>query len=147
MFAVCPRPSDDNLMSLVSEFINPWDYRSPMLYRDGTLANLSGRFGDSEVQDTDKEFRVRLDLRHYSPEEVKIISDNNRIKISAKHEEKQDNHGFVSREMTRTYSLPKDVDPKSVTSTMNSHGTLTIKVAKKAIEPPKEVNIPIDFKG
>lgn len=40
----------------------------------------------------------------------------------------------------------QDVDPKSVTSSMNSQGTLSIKVAKKAIEAPKEINIPIEFK-
>nr|AXN72715.1 heat shock protein 17 [Physella acuta] len=147
MFAVTPRLQDDfGLLRLVDELINPWDLRTPMMYRDGSLANLSGRLGDSEIQNTDKEFRIRLDLRHYSPEEVKITSDNQKITITAKHEEKQDNHGFVSREMTRTYSLPDDVDPKSVTSSMNSQGTLSIKVSKKAIEAPKETNIPIEFK-
>lgn len=59
-----------------------------------------------QIQNTDKGFRIRLDLCHHCPEEVKISSDNQKITIAAKHEEKQDNHGFVSREMTRTYSLP-----------------------------------------
>ncbi|KAI8796119.1 heat shock protein Hsp-12.2 [Biomphalaria glabrata] len=147
MFAVTPRMTDDfGLLRLVDELVNPWDLRTPMMYRDGTLANLSGRLGDSEIQNTDKEFRIRLDLRHYSPEEVKITSDNKKITIKAKHEEKQDNHGYVSREMIRTYALPDDVDPKSVTSVMNTQGTLNIKVAKKPLEAPKEIAIPVEFK-
>ncbi|XP_059138767.1 heat shock protein Hsp-12.2-like [Physella acuta] len=150
MFAISPRYTDDNsLFRLVDDLVHPWDvYRSPLFNnREGALSQNSGRLGDSEIQNTDKEFRIRLDLRHYSPEEVKITSDNKKITIKAKHEEKQDNHGFVSREMIRTYALPDDVDAKSVTSTMNSQGTLSIRAAKKAIEPPKETAIPVEFKG
>ncbi|CAL1527998.1 unnamed protein product, partial [Lymnaea stagnalis] len=59
-----------------------------------------------QVHNTDKEFRIRMDLHQFRPEEVKITSDNEKITINAKHEEKQDNHGFVSREITRIYKLP-----------------------------------------
>ncbi|KAI8761667.1 heat shock protein Hsp-12.2 [Biomphalaria glabrata] len=110
---------------------------------DRTVAR---RHGESEVHNTDKEFRIRMDLHHYRPEEVKITSDNIKITINAKHEEKQDNHGFVSREITRIYKLPEDVDPKSVTSAMNAHGILSIKVQKKSPEEPKEIPIPVTFK-
>ncbi|XP_059177757.1 heat shock protein Hsp-12.2-like [Physella acuta] len=150
MFAIHPRLCDENnLLRLVDDLVHPWDvYRSPVLCNaDRTHSNNSGRLGDSEIQNTDKEFRIRLDLRHYSPEEVKITSDNKKITIKAKHEEKQDKHGFVSREMIRTYALPDNVDATSVTSTMNSQGTLLIKASKKAIEPPKEIAIPVEFKG
>lgn len=50
MFSITPRLQNDfGLLRLVDELINPWDLRSPMLYRDGSLANLSGKLGDSEV--------------------------------------------------------------------------------------------------
>uniref|UniRef100_A0A2C9LXE4 SHSP domain-containing protein n=1 Tax=Biomphalaria glabrata TaxID=6526 RepID=A0A2C9LXE4_BIOGL len=87
-----------------------------------------------------------MDLHHYKPEEVKITSDNTKITINAKHEEKQDNHGFVSREITRIYKLPENVDPSSISSTMDAHGFLNIRVQKKALEEPKETVIPVTFK-
>ncbi|KAH9510259.1 hypothetical protein Btru_042604 [Bulinus truncatus] len=147
MFAVVPRLIDDSgIFQLADEMMNnPW-YMRPAL-ADRNLANLAERLGDSEIHNTDKEFRVRMDLHYYKPEEVKITSDNKKITVHAKHEEKQDKHGFVSREMIRTYSLPEDVDPKSVTSTMNSNGVLNIKVAKKALEAPKEIPIAVEYKG
>ncbi|KAH9499441.1 hypothetical protein Btru_003498 [Bulinus truncatus] len=145
MFAITPR-FNENIFQLAEELANPWFTRSPVLLRDSALAELEGRLGDSEIHNTDKEFRIRLDLQHYKPEEVKITSDAKKIKIHAKHEEKQDKHGFVSREMIRTYTLPDDVDAKSVTSTMNTNGTLSIRVAKKALEAPKEIPIAVEYK-
>ncbi|KAK6961173.1 heat shock protein Hsp-12.2 [Biomphalaria glabrata] len=146
MFSITPRLDDCGLFRLADELTNPWEYRTqfnPLWLRDASGAINK----ESEVQNTDKEFRIRLDLHHFKPEEVKITSENNRVKITAKHEEKQDNHGFVSREICRVYKLPEDVDPKSVTSTMNSQGVLSIKAAKLALEAPKETAIPVEFKG
>ncbi|KAK0067206.1 alpha-crystallin B chain [Biomphalaria pfeifferi] len=143
MFAITPRIDDCGLIRLADEMANPWDFRTPLWLREATAAASR----ESEVQNTDKEFRIRLDLHHFKPEEVKITSENNRVKITAKHEEKQDNHGFVSREICRLYKLPEDVDAKSVTSTMTSQGVLNIRAAKLAIEAPKETAIPVEFKG
>ncbi|GFS26960.1 hypothetical protein ElyMa_001735200 [Elysia marginata] len=39
----------------------------------------------------------------------------------------------------------QDVDVNSATSTMNANGTLSIKMLKKALEAPREVNIPVHF--
>ncbi|GFO22503.1 heat shock protein beta-1 [Plakobranchus ocellatus] len=152
MYAITPRIADDlSLFRLLDDIADPYSrYQQrnllPVQFRDGSMGHIGGRLGDSQVQNTDKEFRIRLDLSHYKPEEVKIKTDSHKITIQAKHEERQDNHGFVSRQMTRSYKLPNDVDPNSATSSMNSNGTLSIKMSKTALEAPKEVNIPVEFK-
>jgi crystallin alpha B len=99
--------------------------------------------GRSEVVNNDKEFKVCMDVQHFKPEEIKITSKDNRVSINARHEERPDEHGFIMREFTRSYVLPKDVDPKQVTSSLNSHGVLTLKAPKLALEAPKEQTIPI----
>lgn len=38
----------------------------------------------------------------------------------------QDDHGFVSREFSRKYSVPAGVDPANITSSLSSDGVLTI---------------------
>jgi len=146
MFAVCPRFLHDNsLMPLGEELFCPYiDPRELSLSRR-PLRNAALR--ESEVHNADKEFRIRLDLHHFRPEEVKIISDNQKVTIRAKHEEIEDNHGLVSREVTRIYLLPEDVDPTSVTSTMNSQGVLSIRAEKQALEAPKERAIFVEFKN
>ncbi|KAK7110781.1 alpha-crystallin B chain-like [Littorina saxatilis] len=99
--------------------------------------------GLSEVVNNDKEFRVNLDCRDFKPEEIEIKTKDNRLVIHAKHEEKQDEHGYIMREFTRNYVLPKDVDPEAVKSSLNDDGVLTLEAPKKALEPPKERAIPI----
>ncbi|RUS75049.1 hypothetical protein EGW08_017185 [Elysia chlorotica] len=152
MFAITPRISNDaGLFSLLDVIRDPYSmYQQgnllPVRFGDGTIGHIGGRIGDSQVENTDKEFRIRLDLSSYKPEEVKITMDSQKVTVHAKHEERRDNHGFVSREMTRTYKLPNDVDVNSASSSMNDNGTLSIKLSKTALEAPKDVNIPVEFK-
>nr|KAG5703315.1 hypothetical protein BaRGS_025557 [Batillaria attramentaria] len=95
------------------------------------------------VVNSDSEFRISLDVQHFKPEEINIKTKDNRIIINAKHEELPDEHGFIMREFTRQYVLPKDVDPNTVTSALSRDGVLTVKAPKKALEAPKERPIPI----
>ncbi|XP_076445735.1 alpha-crystallin B chain-like [Babylonia areolata] len=99
--------------------------------------------GVSEVANTDKEFRINMDMRQFRPEEIHIKTKEKRLIISARHEERPDEHGFIAREFTRQYVLPKDVDPDTVTSSLSRDGVLTLKAPKKAIEASQERSIPI----
>nr|KAG5708948.1 hypothetical protein BaRGS_009357 [Batillaria attramentaria] len=99
--------------------------------------------GMSEVVNNENEFRIGLDVRHFKPEELKVTTKDNRVIINAKHEERPDEHGYIKREFTRQYVLPKDVDPSTVSSGLSSDGVLTIKAPKKALEAPQERSIPI----
>ncbi|GIX82167.1 protein lethal(2)essential for life [Caerostris darwini] len=65
--------------------------------------------------------------------DVKIV--DNSIVIHGKHEERTDEHGFISREFTRRYLLPEGTEPETVTSFLSLEGVLTIEAPKKAIEP------------
>ena len=53
---------------------------------------------------------------------------------AGKHEERTDEHGFVSREFRRRVAIPKGVNPESVTSTLTPDGQLTIMAPKLALE-------------
>jgi len=98
----------------------------------------------TQVQNTDKDFHVNLDVSHFSPEEISIKTVDNRVIIHGKHQEKQDEHGFIERQFKRTYVLPNDVDPNTVKSSLSADGVLSIKAPKKAQEVPTERVIPIE---
>ncbi|CAH0391833.1 unnamed protein product [Bemisia tabaci] len=69
--------------------------------------------------------------RSNSPVKTLVKTSNGAIVVEGKHEEKQDEHGFVSRQFTRRYVLPKDVEIENITSSLSSDGVLTISVPKK----------------
>lgn len=97
------------------------------------------------VQDKDK-FQVKLDVEAFKPEEIKIkaISDQNTIEIEAKHEEKQDEHGFISRQFLRRFVLPKGHDLKAVVSSLSEDGVLTITAPRTTQELAQEKTIPVE---
>ncbi|KAF7284965.1 hypothetical protein GWI33_012746 [Rhynchophorus ferrugineus] len=99
----------------------------------------------SIIQDKEK-FQVKLDVEAFKPEEIKIkaISDQNTIEIEAKHEEKQDEHGFISRQFVRRFVLPKGHDLKAVISSLSEDGVLTITAPRTAPELAQEKTIPVE---
>lgn len=97
--------------------------------------------GLSEMKLDKDKFSVLLDVKHFSPEElnVKVVGDY--IEVHAKHEERPDEHGYISREFHRRYMVPKGIDPAALTSALSPEGVLSITAPTKA--PQVERSIPI----
>ncbi len=94
----------------------------------------------SPIRDNGNKFKIKLDVSHFSPEEFTVKIVDNYIVIECKHEEKKDEYGFISRQMTRKFSLPNDVDIEKVHSSLSSNGILTVEVPKKIFKS-KEGNV------
>lgn len=75
-------------------------------------------------------FQVLLDVQHFQPNEITVTIENNQVVVNAKHEEKRDIYGFISRKFTRRYKLPNGFKSKGVTSTLSSDGFLTVKASR-----------------
>ena len=70
------------------------------------------------------------------------------IVVEGKHEEKQDEHGFISRQFTRKYLVPEQCDLEHVKSSLSSDGVLTITAPRK--HDPKhhrEKHVKIEMTG
>lgn len=77
---------------------------------------------------------------------VKVTGDN-AITVEAKHEEKADEHGYVSRQFVRKYLLPKDYDIQNIQSQLSSDGVLTIMAPKTETKSIENRRIPIQQTG
>lgn len=73
-------------------------------------------------------YHVTLDVIHYTPSEITVKIQGNKIMVQGKHEEKEDEHGHIERSFCRKYTIPKEYEPKDATTTLSSDGFLTIKV-------------------
>jgi crystallin alpha B len=101
--------------------------------------------GMSEVKNEKDKFEIHLDVSQFKPEEVKLRTEGNQVIIEGKHEERPDEHGFISRQFSRKYMLPKDVDMTQLKSTLSHDGTLSIAAPKQALALPQMREIPIQM--
>lgn len=72
-------------------------------------------------------FQVCLDVQQFNPNEITVKAQDNSVIVEGKHEERQDEHGHISRHFIRRYTLPKGYDANSISSELSSDGVLTIK--------------------
>ena len=79
-------------------------------------------------------FQVCMDVQQFKPSELNVKVVDNCIVVEGKHEEREDEHGYISRHFVRRYALPKDYDPNKVVSTLSSDGVLTVSVPKPQLE-------------
>lgn len=87
-----------------------------------TVAPLS-----QDLVQSDK-FQVMVDVSHFTPEEISVKTIDNNIVVTAKHEDRADEFGYISRQFSRKYLLPADIDPLTVSSSLSPEGILTIHV-------------------
>nr|XP_016934617.1 heat shock protein 26 [Drosophila suzukii] len=80
-------------------------------------------------------FQVCMDVAQFKPSElnVKVVDDS--ILVEGKHEERQDDHGYIMRHFVRRYKVPEGYKPDQVVSQLSSDGVLTVSIPKpQAIE-------------
>lgn len=93
----------------------------------------------------DDPFKVMLNVKQFQPDQivVKAVDGDKFIVVHCKHEEGVDAHGLVSREFTRRYKIPEDVESSKLTASISMNGVLTIEAPRKiAPLPEKEQIIP-----
>ncbi|CAH2000591.1 unnamed protein product [Acanthoscelides obtectus] len=126
---------------ILSNFLrNPGGYLRP--WKLATRNDLG-----STIKFEDDKFTANLDVQQFEPGEITVkLSGEREVTIEGKHEEKQDEHGYVSRHFVRRYRLPKEFDTNQIQSKLSSDGVLTIS-APLINEKVKEKTIPIEQTG
>jgi len=85
-------------------------------------------------------------VNQFTPDELQVKITDTTISVSAKHEDKRDEHNFSCQEFSRSHTLPHGVKPDDVKCELSSDGVLTISAPKPAPAKAlhnKETNIPI----
>lgn len=72
-----------------------------------------------------RKFKVRFDVSDFSPEEIQVKVQDNKVVIFGKTEEKKGNSTF-SREYSRQIDIPRDVDQDKITCVMSKDNILTV---------------------
>jgi crystallin alpha B len=86
-----------------------------------------------------------LDVQQFAPDEVTVKLVDDFLVVEAKHEERQDEHGFISRQFQRRYKLPSGIRLDTLKSNLSSDGILTVTASMKPMPLPaaRERIVPI----
>ncbi|KAM9331656.1 heat shock protein beta-1 [Pholidichthys leucotaenia] len=127
---------------------SPMAYHSPAMAQQARALARQMSSGVSEIKQTQENWKVSLDVNHFSPEELVVKTKDGVVEISGKHEERKDEHGFISRSFTRKYTLPPTADVEKVMSALSPEGVLTVEapLLKPAIEF-SEKTIPVNVES
>lgn len=137
----CPRrrryPFSDLLADLQDELVS--ELRSlPSFFSDETLNRKRVRRGNSEGV-----FMELEETKHYAPDELKVKVKGRQVDITGRHEEKDSDGGnYVFREFRRSFQLPRDADPESVTSELSREGLLRIRASP--LDKEKSIHILVE---
>ena len=63
----------------------------------------------TQVKYDNKVFEVKLDVYSFKPEDIQVtVNDtDSKLVITGKHQEKPDDHGYISREFNRQIYIPE----------------------------------------
>ncbi|XP_023378953.1 alpha-crystallin A chain isoform X1 [Pteropus vampyrus] len=79
----------------------------------------------ADVRSDRDKFVIFLDVKHFSPEDLTVKVQEDFVEIHGKHNERQDDHGYISREFHRRYRLPSNVDQSALSCSLSADGMLT----------------------
>jgi len=91
------------------------------------FAANSEQNGISRVQYDDDSYKILVNVENYKPEELVIKTVDNTVIVEAKHEEKTpEGRSYSTQSFNQSFTLPRGVNPESVTSALSKEGVLTI---------------------
>ena len=111
--------------------------------KSGSFLVLEGdRRLEEKAKQDDGKFVVKLDLRGFKAEDIKVQLRGHELTVTGKH--KSEDQGFhFSRDYSHRVLLPDDADLGSVTSRLSKEGLLIIEASRDPALLPKERNLDV----
>ena len=104
----------------------------------------SNRRVEEKAKQDDGKFQVKLDLRGFKAEDIKVQLRGHEITVTGKH--KSEDQGFYfSRDYSHRVLLPDDADLGSVTSRLSKEGLLIVEASREPALLPKERNVEVSM--
>ncbi|KAG6441919.1 protein lethal(2)essential for life [Manduca sexta] len=138
------------------QFLKPWEQAmrqwenafKPIEQLSQAMSQLALKEMGSKITADNEKFQVNVDVQHFSPDEINVKVSDGYVVVEGKHNEKLDEHGYVSRQFVRRYALPQGCLPDTVQSKLSSDGVLTV-TAPKVLPLPSagERIVPITHTG
>lgn len=95
--------------------------------------------GGSEARMTKADgFQMTMDVSEFKHDEITVKTVAHSVIVEGNHEEREDDHGFVSRHFVRRFEVPAVCDIRDVVSTLSSDGILVVRAPLKPVPETHE---------
>ncbi|CAD5116201.1 DgyrCDS5117 [Dimorphilus gyrociliatus] len=116
----------DRNMREMEQFLTEWSRRSERNFEVFDKRFSSQCVANESITHNDKVFEVKLDVKHFAPEELHIKVVGNRIKVAGEVNKTEENGSYVQRTYLKELTIPENVNEASL-ETMLSDGILVIR--------------------
>ncbi|XP_026487011.1 alpha-crystallin A chain-like [Vanessa tameamea] len=113
----------------------PWENMIRQMEQLSSGINQLALKEASQLSSDTEKFQVNVDVQHFAPNEISVKIVDGFVTVEGKHEEKRDEHGYISRQFVRRYALPQGCLADVVESKLSSDGVLTITAPKVLAMP------------
>lgn len=126
--------------------------QTPQLFGDDTLLRsidwLEGFPWKQEnvVKRGVDKYEICIKVHDYAPEEISVKTADGFIVVEGKHEEKQDDYGYIARQFLRRFQVPEGCRIEEVKSRLTADGLLIISVPRIPVVK-KDTVIPVKHEG
>jgi len=123
-------------MALAGAF-DPYAYQYWDLDQKRDFIAPARNLGNAQVQLSDRLYRVKMDVRQFSPEEVVVRTENGELVVEGQHEIKDDyglesesGDSFTARSFVRRFILPEMCKERELHAEIGTDGILTVKIPR-----------------
>lgn len=125
----------------------PAIYKPPMFGDDTLLRSIDWLEGlpwnqESTVQKHTDKYEICIQVKDYAPEEISVKTADGFIVVEGKHEERQDDYGYIARQFIRRVQVPEGCRIEEVVSKLTGDGLLIITVPRPRVVK-KDTVIPV----
>ncbi|KAG9262076.1 hypothetical protein AMEX_G25707 [Astyanax mexicanus] len=99
--------------------------------------------GLSEIYIQETKWTISLDVNHFAPTDITVRTHSGFLLVEGKHEERQDEHGYISRSFVRKYKLPVGIITESIQSCISGDGILTVEAQITSFPPPADITVSV----
>uniref|UniRef100_A0A2A4JH73 SHSP domain-containing protein n=1 Tax=Heliothis virescens TaxID=7102 RepID=A0A2A4JH73_HELVI len=110
--------------------------QTPPMFGDDTLLRSIDWLGgfpwkqENVVKKEDDKYELCIQVKDYAPEEISVRTADGFIVVEGKHEEKQDDYGYIARQFMRRFQVPEGCRIEGVQSRLTADGLLIITVPR-----------------
>ncbi|NP_001276564.1 alpha-crystallin B chain-like precursor [Bombyx mori] len=127
--------------TLAYHYLWPWS----QLIRAAALLDAEDSLEEPQIIANDDKLEVNMNVKRFSPDEIKVTVKNKYITVEGKHKEAGDIKKFLTNHFVQRFVLPPGSKQEEVRAIYKENGILTVLVPKHELPPPPpERLVPIE---